>query len=92
MKPSFVVASLGLVAFASSPLGLAQPPAQSDQVVASFQRMFAHEPTPTAPRPALNQEADPLRTVISAVLWEKQPTSFHVATRGISAATPGHRH
>lgn len=92
MKWTLIVASFGLAAVVSSSLALAGPPAESDQVLASFQRTLAHEPTPTNERLTVNQVADPLRQVISAVLWEKQRVSFHAAAREISAATPAHRH
>lgn len=49
----------------------------ADPIAASFQRLLDHPPSGTAPA-APDGAADPLRSTVSAVLWEAQPPSFHL--------------
>lgn len=60
-------------------LGQAGAAAAEDQVMVSFQRMLAHEASQAAPEAPRSMGDDPLRTAVSAVLWQIQPRSFHLA-------------
>ena len=51
-----------------------------DSVSASFERMLAHEPTTESPPAPKSASEDPLRKAISAVLWQSQSPSYHVAS------------
>lgn len=64
----------------------AGPAAPADPVVASFQRMLAHEPGQTVPVRPVSLMDDPLRVCVSEVLWEKQEPSFHLAQNAIAAS------
>lgn len=55
----------------------AVPAEPADQVAASFQRLFDHEPVRTTPAVPQTNVADPLRASISAVLWAGQAASIH---------------
>lgn len=70
--------TLALLGFVLA-LGPAGAAAAEDPVRASFQRMLAHEASHVAPQPPGSVGEDPLRAAVSAVLWQTQPRSFHVA-------------
>lgn len=68
------------------------PPAEAaDQVVASFERLFTHSPTPTAVAdPAASKaEVDPLRARVNAVLWSQ--TSSPVPVKYTTHVKPRQR-
>ena len=72
MIPALIFAgSLGSAAHAESAVS-------ADPVLASFQRLLAHQPGQTPATLPANLGADPLRASISVVLWEKRETSFHL--------------
>ncbi len=78
------VAGLACSAFAA-------PPLADDQIVASFERMLKHAPTPT-PKIDLNalqrkHGADPLIKAVNVALWEQDPPQYHIAPQA-SAAQP----
>lgn len=85
MNEPFLKTSLALVLSAASMSAFAAddavPNASSDQVLASFDRLFSHTPTPTAfdAAAAAKPEADALITGINTVLWEVP--SYHVPTK-----------
>lgn len=56
----------------------AEPAAQPDPLLASFQRLLDHPPAQSAPAVPPGLGADPLRNSVSVVLWEKQERSFHL--------------
>lgn len=56
----------------------AEPAAQPDPLLASFQRLLDHQPAQSAPAVPPGLGADPLRGSVSLVLWEKQERSFHL--------------
>lgn len=56
----------------------AEPAAQPDPLLASFQRLLDHQPAQSAPTVPPGLGADPLRNSVSLVLWEKQERSFHL--------------
>lgn len=56
----------------------AEPAAQPDPLLASFQRLLDHQPAQSAPAVPPGLGADPLRDSVSLVLWEKQERSFHL--------------
>ena len=73
------VITVALACFATATF--AAPPAAQDQVVASFQRMLDHTPTPTA-RIDLNElrkfGSDPLQAAVNGELWKAEPDWHHV--------------
>ena len=79
-----MVKSLAGLAFASLACSaFAGPPLADDQVVASFERMLNHAPTPT-PRidlAALQRKhgADPLVRAVNLALWDQDPPQYHIA-------------
>lgn len=75
---ALVLSAVAVSAFAADD---AVPTASSDQVLASFDRLFSHAPTPTAfdVAAATKAEADPLISGVNTVLWEVP--SYHVPTR-----------
>jgi len=79
---------LGL-AFASLACGaVAAPPLADDQVVASFERMLKHSPTPTAPidLAALQRKGDdPLVKAVNVALWEQDPPQYHIAPQAAAS-------
>lgn len=88
MKPLLGLALAALACGAS-----AAPPLADDQVVASFQRMLDHEPTPTAPisLAALERQGnDPLIGAVNLALWEQDPPQYHLAPQA-SASQPVRR-
>lgn len=56
----------------------AEPAAQPDPLLASFQRLLDHQPAQSTPAVPPGLGADPLRNSVSLVLWEKQERSFHL--------------
>lgn len=92
MNEPFLKASLALVLSAASVSAFAAddavPAASSDQVLASFDRLFSHTPTPTAfdVTAATKPEADPLISGVNTVLWEVP--SYHVPTRYAALTVP----
>lgn len=75
------LAGLALASLACS--AIAGPPLADDQVVASFERMLKHAPTPT-PRidlVALQRQhgADPLVRAVNLALWDQDPPQYHIA-------------
>lgn len=88
MKPLLGLALAALACGAS-----AAPPLADDQVVASFQRMFEHEPTPLAPIRLTEldrQGKDPLLTAVNLALWDQDPPQYHIAPQA-SATQPVRR-
>ncbi|MBN9463572.1 MAG: hypothetical protein J0H00_20375 [Burkholderiales bacterium] len=86
MKTIVTLALAGLAtgAIAATPVG-------EDQVAASFTRMFAHAPAPTAPadRTALaHLGSDPLVRTVSAALWAQEPAGYHVPQVAAFSARP----
>lgn len=77
MTPRLAMSALALGAFCAP--AFAGPPTAEDQVAASFARMLNHAPEVRAPALPPTAQPDPLRQAISAVLWQEQPISFHVA-------------
>lgn len=73
------LAALAVATAGFASLAVAGPPAAADPVAASFQRLLDHTPVTTAPAVPPGTAADPLRQAISAVLWDKQPSSYHAA-------------
>jgi len=56
----------------------AEPVANPDPLLASFQRLLDHQPAQSAPAVPPGLGADPLRSSVSLVLWQKQERSFHI--------------
>lgn len=81
MLKTIFAMTLSAAAVSAFAANSAPPAAASDQVVASFERLFAHSATPTAVAyPAVpGAEQDPLRASVNAVLWT-QP-SDHVPVK-----------
>lgn len=79
IKP-FVFSVVALMG-ASAPISYAAPASTTDQVAASFDRLLNHTPTGTAPAvpAALAADADPLRSSLNVVLWEKP--SYHLPAK-----------
>lgn len=69
-------------------LAHAESVAPPDPVTASFQRLLGHQPTRTAPAVPPGFAADPLRSSLSAVLWEKPGPSFHVLANSTPVSPP----
>ncbi len=82
IKPLAGLAVLGL-AFAGLAGGARAAPPAEDPVVASFQRMLDHAPTPTAQidLAALQRKdgTDPLAKAVNLALWEQDPPQYHLA-------------
>ncbi len=73
---------LGL-AIASLAFGtaFAAPPQGEDPILASFERMLNHEPTPTAPIDLAKldrQGVDPLMAAVNEQLWQRDPPQYHI--------------
>lgn len=80
MTPTLIaVATLCSVAHAA-------PALADDPVTASFQRMLAHQPGPSAAIVPNSLGEDPLRVGVNAVFWEKQQPSVHLAGNTIGIA------
>ncbi len=56
----------------------AEPVAQPDSLLASFQRLLDHQPAQSTQAVPPGLGADPLRNSVSLVLWDKQERSFHL--------------
>lgn len=91
MNPSILtttlVAALSAVSFSAQASNYTAPAVASDQVVASFQRLFTHRWTPPAGAAAATSKAevDHLRAYVNAMLWQ-QP-SYHLPAAYAAAET-----
>ncbi|MFO1299238.1 MAG: hypothetical protein U1F17_02390 [Burkholderiaceae bacterium] len=88
-----MVKSLAGLAFASLACSaFAGPPLADDQVVASFERMLRHAPTPMAKidLDALQRKsgADPLLRAVNLALWEQDPPQYHIAPQASVGQPP----
>lgn len=60
---------------------LAAPPQGEDPILASFERMLNHEPTPMAPINLAKldrQGVDPLTVAVNQQLWLSDPPQYHI--------------
>lgn len=73
---------------------LAAPPQGEDQIVASFERLLNHEPTPMAPINLAKldrQGVDPLTVAVNQQLWKSDPPQYHIPlTASLPASSRQH--